>query len=57
MEDGINDASALHAANASIAVDTAADIVKEAADFVFSEKDLAVLAKGVKEGRRRTFAG
>jgi P-type Mg2+ transporter len=55
MGDGINDASALHAADASISVDTAADVVKEAADFVLLEKDLAVLAKGVEEGRR-TFA-
>jgi cation transport ATPase len=30
LEDAINDASALHATNASIAVDTAADIVKQA---------------------------
>ncbi|HET7146929.1 MAG TPA: magnesium-translocating P-type ATPase [Candidatus Nitrosopolaris sp.] len=55
MGDGINDASALHAADASISVDKAADVVKEAADFVLLEKDLAVLAKGVEEGRR-TFA-
>ena len=55
MGDGINDASALHAADAGISVDTAADVVKEAADFVLLEKDLAVLTKGVQEGRR-TFA-
>jgi len=55
LGDGINDASALHAADASISVDTAADVVKEAADFVLLEKDLGVLAKGVEEGRR-TFA-
>jgi Mg2+-importing ATPase len=55
MGDGINDASALHAANPSISVDKAADVVKEAADFVLLEKDLAVLAKGVEEGRK-TFA-
>ena len=53
MGDGINDASALHAADAGISVDTAADVVKEAADFVLLEKDLLVLAKGVRkeEGR------
>ena len=34
---------------------SAADVVKEAADFVLLEKDLGVLAKGVQEGRR-TFA-
>ncbi len=53
--DGINDASALHAADAGISVDTAAAVTKEAADFVLLEKDLRVLAKGVQEGRR-TFA-
>jgi Mg2+-importing ATPase len=55
MGDGINDTPALHAADASISVDTATDIVKEAADFVLLEKDLKVLAKGIQEGRR-TFA-
>jgi P-type Mg2+ transporter len=55
MGDGINDASALHAADADILVDTAADAIKEAADFVLFEKNLVVLAKGVQEGRR-TFA-
>jgi len=53
--DGINDASALHAADAGISVDTATDVVKDAADFVLLEKNLGVLAKGVQEGRR-TFA-
>ena len=38
--DGINDAPALHAADASISVDTATDVVKEAADIVLLEKDL-----------------
>jgi Mg2+-importing ATPase len=55
MGDGINDASALHAADAGISVNTAADVLKEAADFVLLEKDLGVLVKGVQEGRR-TFA-
>ncbi len=53
--DGINDASALHAADVGISVDTAVDVAKEAADFVLLEKDLAVLGRGVQEGRR-TFA-
>lgn len=53
--DGINDASALHAADAGISIDTAADVAKEAASFVLLEKDLNVIAKGVQEGRR-TFA-
>jgi len=55
MGDGINDASALHAADVGISVDTAADVAKEAADIVLLEKDLAVLIEGVKEGRT-TFA-
>ena len=55
MGDGINDASALHAADVGLSVNTAADVAKEAADFVLLEKDLAVLERGVREGRR-TFA-
>ena len=55
MGDGINDASALHAADVGISVNSAADVAKEAADFVLLEKDLAVLARGVTEGRR-TFS-
>jgi len=55
MGDGINDASALHAADAGISVDGAVDVAKEAADIVLLEKDLDVLVKGVQEGRK-TFA-
>ncbi len=55
MGDGINDASALHAADVGISVNTAVDVAKEAADFVLLQQDLAVLARGVREGRR-TFA-
>jgi len=55
MGDGINDASALHAADVGISVDTAADVAKDAADIVLLEKDLSVLLEGVKEGRT-TFA-
>jgi Mg2+-importing ATPase len=53
--DGINDASALHAADVGISVDSAADVAKDAADIVLLEKDLNVLVDGVKEGRS-TFA-
>ena len=51
MGDGINDASALHAADVGISVDTAADVAKDAADIVLLEKDLGVLVEGSK---RRT---
>jgi Mg2+-importing ATPase len=55
MGDGINDASALHAADVGISVDTAVDVAKDAADIVLLEKNLGVLVRGVQEGRR-TFA-
>src|SRR5512143_2376164 len=55
MGDGINDASALHAADVSLSVDSAVDVAKEAADIVLLEKDLKVLVQGVQEGRM-TFA-
>jgi P-type Mg2+ transporter len=55
MGDGINDASALHAADVGISVESAVDVAKDAADIVLLEKNLAVLVQGVQEGRR-TFA-
>jgi P-type Mg2+ transporter len=53
--DGVNDTPALHASDIGISIDTAADVVKEEADLVLMEKDLGVLADGVREGRS-TFA-
>lgn len=53
--DGINDASALHAADVGVSVESAVDVAKEAADIVLLEKDLSILVEGVQEGRK-TFA-
>ncbi len=55
LGDGINDASALHAADVGISVNSAVDVAKEAADIVLLEPGLDVLAAGV-EGGRTTFA-
>ncbi len=55
MGDGINDASALHAADVGISVDSAVNVAKESADIVLLKQDLNVLIDGVREGRR-TFA-
>ena len=55
MGDGINDASALHAADVGISVEQAVDVAKEAADIVLLKRDLGVLVRGVQEGRA-TFA-
>jgi Mg2+-importing ATPase len=55
MGDGINDASALRAADIGVSVNSAVDVAKEAADIVLLEKDLRVLERGVQEGRA-TFA-
>ncbi len=55
MGDGINDVSALHAADVGISVDSAADVAKDTAQIVLLEKNLQVLVGGVKEGRI-TFA-
>ena len=55
LGDGINDATALHAADVGISVDQAVDVAKEAADIVLLKHDLQVLRAGVAEGRV-TFA-
>lgn len=55
LGDGINDVSAINAADVGISVSNAVDVAREAADFVLMEKSLMVLADGIKEGRK-TFA-
>lgn len=55
MGDGINDAPSLHSADVGISVANAVDVAKESADFVLLKHDLAVLERGIREGRK-TFA-
>ena len=50
--DGINDVAAINAADAGISTNNAVDVAREAADFVLLEKDLSVLADGIREGRK-----
>ncbi|AEJ20292.1 magnesium-translocating P-type ATPase [Gracilinema caldarium] len=52
MGDGINDATALKAADVGISVDSAVDVAKESADIVLLEKSLLVLEEGIIEGRK-----
>ncbi|MBC7525267.1 MAG: magnesium-translocating P-type ATPase [Flavobacterium sp.] len=55
MGDGINDVSAINAADVGISVENAVDVAREAADFVLMEKNLMVLVDGIIEGRK-TFS-
>jgi Mg2+-importing ATPase len=55
LGDGVNDAPAMHAADASLSVDTAVDVARDAADFVLLERDLEVIRRGIEQGRL-TFA-
>jgi len=53
--DGINDAPAIRAADAGLAVEGATDVARAAADLILLAPDLGVVADGVAEGRR-TYA-
>ena len=55
LGDGVNDAPAMHAADASLSVEHAVDVAREAADFVLLERHLDVIRRGIEEGRK-TFA-
>jgi Mg2+-importing ATPase len=53
--DGINDAPAIHVADAGLSVEGATEVARAAADLILLAPDLGVLAEGVEEGRR-TYA-
>ena len=50
--DGVNDVPALMTADVGIVVDSAAAESKKVADLVLLERDLGVVAEGVREGRK-----
>jgi P-type Mg2+ transporter len=52
MGDGINDAPSLHTADVGISVMAATDVAREAADVILGQSGLAVLHKGILDGRR-----
>lgn len=51
MGDGVNDAPSLHTADVGLSFAAAADVAKEAAQIVLTERSLTLLHKGVLEGR------
>jgi P-type Mg2+ transporter len=52
LGDGINDAPSLHTADVGISVASAVDVARDAADIILLEESLAVLHRGILEGRR-----
>jgi Mg2+-importing ATPase len=51
LGDGVNDASALRAADVGICVDSAVDLARESSDVLLVRKDLATLTDAVKAAR------
>ena len=51
LGDGINDCVALRAADVGISVDTAADVAKDCADVILTQKELTIIADSVVIGR------
>lgn len=51
LGDGINDCLAMRESDCGISVDTGAEIAKDAADIILTEKDLSVLGDAVITGR------
>lgn len=52
MGDGINDVTALKAADVGISVENGVPVAKDAADIILLEKSLAALKDGIEEGRK-----
>jgi Mg2+-importing ATPase len=52
LGDGINDAPSLHVADVGISVASAVDVAKDSAEIILLERSLAVLQRGVLEGRK-----
>ncbi|MBE6470071.1 MAG: HAD family hydrolase [Coriobacteriaceae bacterium] len=52
LGDGLNDLPAIQASDVGVVVDSAVSEAKAVADVVLEQKDLAMVARGVEEGRR-----
>ena len=52
LGEGINDLPCLKKADVSLVVNSAPDISRESSDIILLEKDLGVIIRGIKEGRK-----